>query len=59
MIIIHGMTPPPPHVGRELTVIAWLWARTVKGPNPAFANVDAPLASIRGRVYLALTEGTQ
>jgi putative DNA methylase len=32
-------------VGRKLTVIAWLWARTVKSPNPAFANVDVPLAS--------------
>ena len=31
--------------GRKLTVIAWLWARTVKSPNPAFANVDVPLAS--------------
>jgi len=31
--------------GRELTVIAWLWARTVKSPNPAFAHVDVPLAS--------------
>jgi len=29
----------------QLTVIAWLWARTVKSPNPAFANVDVPLAS--------------
>ena len=34
-----------PYVGRELTVIAWLWARTVKSPNPAFAHVDVPLAS--------------
>ena len=33
------------HVGRKLTVIAWLWARTVKSPNPAFAAVDVPLAS--------------
>jgi putative DNA methylase len=32
-------------VGRKLTVIAWLWARTVKSPNPAFATVDVPLAS--------------
>jgi len=32
-------------IGRKLTVIAWLWARTVKSPNPAFANVDVPLAS--------------
>ena len=29
--------------GRKLTVIAWLWARTVKSPNPAFADVDVPL----------------
>ncbi len=34
-----------PYVGRKLTVIAWLWARTVKSPNPAFADVDVPLAS--------------
>jgi putative DNA methylase len=31
--------------GEKLTVIAWLWARTVKSPNPAFAHVDVPLAS--------------
>jgi len=31
------------HVGRKLTVIVWLWARTVKSPNPAFASVDVPL----------------
>ena len=30
-------------VGRELTVVAWLWARTVKSPNPAFRNADVPL----------------
>jgi len=34
-----------PYVGRSLTVIAWIWARTVKSPNPAFATVDVPLAS--------------
>ncbi|TMQ78946.1 DUF1156 domain-containing protein [Candidatus Accumulibacter phosphatis] len=34
-----------PYTGRKLTVIAWLWARTVKSPNPAFAHVDVPLAS--------------
>lgn len=28
----------------ELTVIAWLWARTVKSPNPAYSHVDVPLA---------------
>ncbi len=31
--------------GRELTVIAWLWARTVRSPNPAFANIEVPLVS--------------
>ena len=34
-----------PYEGRKLTVIAWLWTRTVKSPNPAFADVDVPLAS--------------
>ena len=34
-----------PYVGRKLTVIAWLWARTVKSPNPAFRHVDVPLAT--------------
>jgi putative DNA methylase len=34
-----------PLIGRRLTVVAWLWARTVKSPNPAFANVDVPLVS--------------
>jgi len=34
-----------PYVGQRLTVIAWLWARTVKSPNPAFSHVDVPLVS--------------
>jgi putative DNA methylase len=34
-----------PLVGQKLTVIAWLWARTVKSPSPAFSRVDVPLAS--------------
>lgn len=34
-----------PYLGEELTVIAWLWARTVKSPSPAFAHVEVPLAS--------------
>ena len=33
------------YVGRKLTVIAWIWARTVRSPNPAYADVDVPLAS--------------
>jgi putative DNA methylase len=34
-----------PLIGQKLTVITWLWARTVKSPNPAFAEIDVPLAS--------------
>jgi putative DNA methylase len=34
-----------PLVGQKLTVIAWLWARTVKSPNPAFSQVEVPLVS--------------
>ncbi len=34
-----------PLVGRHLTVVTWLWARTVKSPNPAFRDVDVPLVS--------------
>ena len=34
-----------PLVGQKLTVIAWLWARTVRSPNPAFSHSEVPLAS--------------
>lgn len=34
-----------PLVGQSLTVISWLWARTVNSPNPAFGNVKVPLAT--------------
>lgn len=34
-----------PYVSQKLTVVAWLWARTVKSPNPAFADVYVPLSS--------------
>lgn len=33
------------YVGQKLTVIAWLWARTVRSPNPAYSGVQVPLAS--------------
>jgi putative DNA methylase len=32
-------------IGQKLTVITWLWARTVKSPNPAFSHISVPLAS--------------
>ena len=34
-----------PFVGKKLTTIAWLWARTVKSPNPAYSHIDVPLVS--------------
>ena len=34
-----------PYAGQELTIIAWLWARTIKSPNPAFSHVDVPLVT--------------
>ncbi len=43
--IAKGRPDLKPYIGKKLTVIAWLWARTVKSPNPAFARVDVPLAS--------------
>lgn len=33
------------YLGEKLTVIAWIWARTVKSPNPAFSHAEVPLVS--------------
>lgn len=51
-----GRTDLDDLVGKELTVIAWLWARTVKSPNPAFSHVDVPLVST---FVLSSKEGKQ
>ncbi len=34
-----------PLIGQKLTVIAWLWARTVASPNPAVGGAEVPLVS--------------
>ena len=34
-----------PLVGKKLTVIAWVWARTIKSPNPAFSDAHVPLVA--------------
>ena len=34
-----------PYVGQELTVIAWLWARTVASPDPMVRGAHVPLVS--------------
>lgn len=33
------------YLGEKLTVIAWIWARTVKSPNPVYSHAEVPLAS--------------
>ncbi|HVL40316.1 MAG TPA: DUF1156 domain-containing protein, partial [Fimbriimonadaceae bacterium] len=38
------VTLPPEHGGGEATVIAWIWARTVRSPNPAW---DGPMPLVR------------
>lgn len=32
-------------IGQKLTVVAWIWARTVRSPNPAFRHISVPLVS--------------
>lgn len=34
-----------PYVGKELSVIAWIWARTVASPNPALRGAHVPLVA--------------
>ena len=36
---------PKEYGGRKGTVVAWIWARTVPSPDPAFAGVDVPITS--------------
>ncbi|QQS46397.1 MAG: DUF1156 domain-containing protein [Acidobacteriota bacterium] len=43
--LAEGRKDLKPLIGQKLTVIAWLWARTVKSPNPAYSSVEVPLAS--------------
>ena len=32
-------------IGKKLPIIAWIWARTVKSPNPAYGHIHVPLAT--------------
>jgi putative DNA methylase len=36
---------PKEYGGGKATVIAWIWARTVPSPDPAFSGVHVPIAS--------------
>jgi putative DNA methylase len=44
------------YVGKELTVIAWLWARTVASPNPAAQGAHVPLVR---SFFLSTKKGKQ
>ena len=39
----EGRDDLAPYAGKELVAISWLWARTVRSPNPAFSHVVVPL----------------
>jgi putative DNA methylase len=46
-----------PHAGKELTAIAWIWARTVASPDPAANGAHVPLVksfslSTRGKTHV-------
>ena len=47
---------PAERGGGKATVIAWLWARTVASPNPAFAGIHVPLVS---SFWLSTKEGKE
>lgn len=39
------VTLPSELGGGTATAVAWLWARTVRSPNPAYSSVEVPLAA--------------
>ena len=43
--MVHERPDLAPLVNQHLTVISWLWARTVKSPNPVYSHIDVPLIS--------------
>ncbi len=42
-MIDAGRDDLEPYLGQELTVIAWLWARTVASPDPSVGGTHVPL----------------
>ena len=42
-MIDAGRDDLEPYRGQELTVIAWLWARTVASPDPSVGGAHVPL----------------
>ncbi|EKP95442.1 DUF1156 domain-containing protein [Thermaerobacter subterraneus] len=52
----EGRPDLQPYVGKELPVIAWIWARTVPSPNPAARGAQVPLMST---FWLSSTKGKE
>ena len=52
-LMANGRPDLLPYIGQQLTVVAWLWARTIKSPNPAANGVHVPSL----RLVLAINEG--
>jgi putative DNA methylase len=42
-MVDDGRPDLQPYVGQELTVIAWIWARTVASPDPSLGGKHVPL----------------
>ncbi len=42
-MIADGREDLKPYLGDKLTVIAWLWARTVASPDPSIGGKHVPL----------------
>lgn len=41
----RGRPDLEPYVGEALEPVAWLWARTVRSPSPAFRHAETPIAA--------------
>ena len=42
---VQGRADLRPYIGQQLTVIAWLWARTVASPDPMLRGAHVPLVN--------------
>jgi len=42
---LTSLYPKVEHQNKSLDVVAWIWARTVRSPSPAFSKIEVPLIS--------------
>jgi putative DNA methylase len=54
--VVKGRPDLNGYLGQRLTPVAWLWARTVPSPSPAFAGTQVPLVS---SFYLSTKPGKE